>query len=122
MKTANEIAQDIISFLSQNKELSLHPGRTPEAQGELVIKKGGCPCVPGRPKCPCDEALEDIKELNRCRCFLFVNAEYLKIYEVMVVKGGFKVGGANRRKKTQPSVESPVESPAPPHVSPRAAD
>lgn len=87
MKSAEEIAQDIRNFLALHEEISLHPGRSPLAQGELVVKKGGCPCVPGRPKCPCEEAMDDIEEINHCRCFLFVNDAYLEEYQRVVVEG-----------------------------------
>jgi len=80
-----EIAQAIRKFLEENK-VCLHPGRTPEEWAVLVIKNEGCPCVPGRNKCPCDEALDDIEQLNHCRCYLFCNEAYLKIYDEVVVK------------------------------------
>lgn len=83
---ANEVAENIKQFLKDHEGITIHPGRTSEKWSELVVKEGGCPCVPGRNRCPCDEALEDIKRLNHCRCYLFVNDEYLKIYEEVVVK------------------------------------
>lgn len=73
------IALSIVKF-AQDNDLKIHPGQDPLKWGELVIKKGGCPCVPGRNECPCEFALEDIKEINRCRCGLFVNDAYLVEY------------------------------------------
>ena len=87
-----EIAQAIQKFLEENPGLHLHPGRTPEEWALLVIKNEGCPCVPGRNKCPCDEALDDIERLNHCRCYLFCNDAYIKIYDQVI---------ATRRKKTK---------------------
>lgn len=91
-------AQAIRKFLDDNPNLHLHPGRTPEEWGQLVLEKGGCPCVPGRDKCPCDEALEDIKQLNHCRCYLFCNEDYLKLYDEVVVQ---------RRKKQEKPMRCP---------------
>ncbi len=56
-----EVAQAIGKLLEENPGLQLHPGRAPEEWALLVIKKGGCPCVPGRNHCPCDEALDEIE-------------------------------------------------------------
>lgn len=95
MKKADRIEQGIRDFLQAHEEISLHPGRDPETQSKLVIKKGGCPCVPGRQKCPCEQAMDDIEELNHCRCYLFVNDIYLKEYERVVVN----------RRKNKPSNE-----------------
>lgn len=94
------IAADIIKF-AQDNELQIHPGQDPETWAELVIKKGGCPCVPGRPECPCEFALEDIKELNRCRCGLFVNGAYLEDYARL--KAERKQGKRWKRKQGKSS-------------------
>ena len=75
----DRIASNILKFTEQNK-LHIHPGQDPYEWADLVIRKGGCPCVPGRSECPCDFVLEDLKELNRCRCGLFVNGAYLEEY------------------------------------------
>lgn len=75
------IAAAIIKF-AQDNSLQIHPGQEPLKWADLVIKKGGvCPCVPGRNKCPCEFALEDIKKINRCRCGLFCNDAYLEEYK-----------------------------------------
>lgn len=80
------IAEDIIKFATVNN-LKIHPGQEPSKWAELVIVKGGiCPCVPGRDHCPCEFVLEDIKEINRCRCGLFVNDAYLEEYNRLVVE------------------------------------
>lgn len=78
-RTREQIAADIIKF-AQDNNLQIHPGQEPLKWGDLVIKKGGCPCVPGRNWCPCDFVLDDLKELNRCRCGLFVNGAYIEEY------------------------------------------
>ncbi|MBA7549657.1 hypothetical protein ES705_42148 [subsurface metagenome] len=78
-RTREQIAQSIIKYAELNK-LQLHPGRDPHEWADLVIKKGGCPCVPGRPSCPCAFVKEDIKEFGRCRCGLFANDNYLENY------------------------------------------
>jgi len=36
-----------------------------------ILLLGTCACVPERKKCPCDEALDDIKRLGHCRCRLY---------------------------------------------------
>ena len=79
------IAASIIKF-AENNGLQIHPGQEPLKWADLVIKKGGCPCVPGRNKCPCEFALEDMKEINRCRCGLFCNEAYIKEYNRLNAK------------------------------------
>lgn len=76
------IAANIVMF-TQNNGLQIHPGQDPLKWADLVLKKGGCPCVKGRPECPCNFVLEDIKELGRCRCGLFCNDAYLKEYNAL---------------------------------------
>ena len=71
------ISENIVKFAQENK-LEIHPGQEPLKWADLLIKRGGhCPCVPGRDHCPCEFVLEDIKELNRCRCGLFCNGAYI---------------------------------------------
>ena len=84
-RTREQIAADIIKF-AQDSNLQIHPGQDPLKWADLVIKKDGCPCVPGRPYCPCLLALEDIKQLDRCRCGLFCNGDYLKVYNELNTK------------------------------------
>ncbi|MBA7665001.1 hypothetical protein ES703_73067 [subsurface metagenome] len=76
------IAGNIVKF-TQDNGLLIHPGQDPFKWADLVIKKGGCPCVPGRSCCPCEFVLEDVKELGRCRCGLFCNDAYLKEYNAL---------------------------------------
>jgi len=95
-RTREQIAQSIIKFANGNG-LQLHPGQEPLKWADLVIKKGGCPCVPGRSECPCKFVLEDIKEINRCRCGLFVNGAYIEEYNRLVVQPKL----AKRWKKKQ---------------------
>jgi hypothetical protein len=80
------IAENIIKFAQDNK-LRIHPGQDPLKWGDLLIKRGGhCPCVPGRNHCPCEFVLEDIKELGRCRCGLFCNDAFVKLYDDLNAK------------------------------------
>ncbi len=81
-----QIAEDIIKFARDNN-LKLHPGPDPLKWADLVIKHQGCPCVPGRNYCPCEFALEDIRELGRCRCGLFANDAYIDEYNRLRAKG-----------------------------------
>ena len=76
------IAADIVKF-TQDNGLQLHPGQDPLKWADLVIKKGGCPCVPTRKHCPCEFVRDDVKELGRCRCGLFCNGAYLKEYNAL---------------------------------------
>ena len=78
-KTREQIAAGILEVKEKNG-LHIHPGQDPLSWADLVIKKGGCPCVPGRKICPCPEALTDIRALGRCRCGLFCNDRYLSEY------------------------------------------
>lgn len=79
MSCREEIAEAIIKF-AQDNNLQIHPGQEPLKWADLVIEKGGCPCVPGRNHCPCEFVLEDMKDINRCRCGLFVNGAYIEEY------------------------------------------
>jgi hypothetical protein len=80
MLNRETIAERIIKF-AQDNNLKIHPGQEPLKWADLVIKKGGCPCVPSRKDgCPCKFVLEDVKKLNRCRCGLFVNGAYIEEY------------------------------------------
>ena len=80
------IAERIIKF-AQDNNLKIHPGQEPLKWADLLIKKGGhCPCVPTRDHCPCDFVLEDIKELGRCRCGLFCNDAFIKLYNDLNAK------------------------------------
>lgn len=78
-RTKDQIVQGITKFAEKNG-LHIHPGQDPAKWAELVLVKGGCPCVPGRNSCPCANALEDIKAQGRCRCGLFANDGYLENY------------------------------------------
>ena len=78
-RTREQIAKSIIKYAELNK-LQIHPGRDPHAWAEQVLIAGGCPCVPGRPSCPCAFVKEDMKEFGRCRCGLFANDNYLENY------------------------------------------
>lgn len=110
----NSVAQAIEQFLKEHEGISLHPGRTPENHAQQVIKKGGCPCVPGRPKCPCDEAEEDIRQLDHCRCYLFVNEAYRKIYDQII---GSKAGKAGRKRRRQVVPQQSVKQEPQPQVA-----
>lgn len=100
MTKRDGIAVAIIKFAHDN-ELKIHPGQDPEKWANLVIAKGGCPCVPGRKHCPCEFALEDIKELGRCRCGLFCNDDYLAQYNSLNDERR-----AKKRWKPKPGVSS----------------
>lgn len=78
-RSREQIAESIVKFAEKNG-LHIHPGQDPYAWAELVLVKGGCPCVPGRNSCPCAFAMADIQELGRCRCGLFTNDNYLENY------------------------------------------
>ena len=77
------ISANIVKF-TRDKGLQIHPGQEPLKWADLVLKNGGCPCVPTRKQCPCEFVLEDIKELGRCRCGLFCNDAYLKEYNRLI--------------------------------------
>ena len=79
MSRREDIAGAITKFARDNR-LEIHPGQEPLKWADLVIKKGGCPCVPGRNHCPCQQALDDIKKLGRCSCGLFCNDGYIEEY------------------------------------------
>ena len=89
MKRREEIAEDIIRFARENR-LKIHPGQEPLKFAELVIKHEGCPCVPKRNHCPCEFVLEDMKKLGRCRCGLFCNGAYLRVYNNLNAQGKSK--------------------------------
>ena len=78
-RTREQIAESIIKFAERSK-LHIHPGRDPHEWATQVLIAGGCPCVPGRPSCPCAFVKEDIEQFGRCRCGLFTNDNYLENY------------------------------------------
>jgi len=82
----SKIIKAIGAFALKHR-LHIHPGQSTERWADLVIKKGGCPCVPGRKICPCPEALTDIRALGRCRCGLFCNDRYLVEYRRLAAAG-----------------------------------
>ena len=76
-----KIARNILKFRVKHN-LYILPSHDVKKWAELVIKEGGCPRVPSRKgSCPCKYALDDIKESHCCRRHLFVDEEYLKLYE-----------------------------------------
>jgi hypothetical protein len=93
----DSLPQKIMEF-AEAHALQIHPGQNAVKWAALVLKKGGgCPCVPGRTKCPCEESLEDIKEINRCRCGLYVNQAYIDEYNMLTAMQHGK--GKGWRKK-----------------------
>jgi hypothetical protein len=101
-RSKEQIAQGIVEFAEKNN-LHIHPGQDPTKWADLVIVKGGCPCVPGRNSCPCAYALEDIKTLGRCRCGLFTNDGYLETYN-------------NLTNHAKPKKEDPPDDPPPNNI------
>lgn len=93
-----QIITNIVKLRDANG-LRIHPGQDPSSWADLVIKKGGCPCVPGRTHCPCDQVMADVAELGRCRCGLFCNDRYLAEYYRL--KGDSK----NGRKCQKPAAQ-----------------
>jgi hypothetical protein len=85
-RSVEEIAGDIIGFAARHN-LKIHPGQEALKFAALVHKRGGCPCVPGRNHCPCEFALADIEEINRCRCGLFANDAYIEEYYRLTGEG-----------------------------------
>jgi len=75
---------DILEFAREFK-LVVNPAKGMELQVEYFFRFGFCPCDPTRQraKCPCDEALEDIKKTGHCLCKLFWRDldTFMKIYE-----------------------------------------
>ncbi len=110
--TEQEVAQEIKRLLEEHPFLSIHPSRTPEKWAALVVKQGGCPCVPGRAKCPCDEVMADIAEKGYCRCQLFVNEKWMQWYK-QYLRGG---RGVAKRK----SLKAGAETQADPQQAPQA--
>ncbi|MBA7466234.1 hypothetical protein ES707_01411 [subsurface metagenome] len=86
MLNREAIATKLIEFATIHN-LQIHPGQEPLKWADLLIKRGGhCPCVPERNHCPCEFVMADIKELNRCRCGLFVNGAYIKEFNWLTLK------------------------------------
>ena len=92
------IANSILDF-AEKHGLLIHPGRDIYKWAELVIKEGGCcPCVPSRRVCPCEFVLQDIEEENCYRCRLFINDEYLRVYNELITK---QKARKKRKQKTE---------------------
>ena len=47
--------------------------------------KGRCPCVPTRPECPCEFALNEVVKDGKCKCGLFIRK--YSIYYIDSVEG-----------------------------------
>ncbi|HUV57016.1 MAG TPA: ferredoxin-thioredoxin reductase catalytic domain-containing protein [Dehalococcoidales bacterium] len=103
-RTRDQIAESIIKYAERSK-LHIHPGQDPYQWADLVIKKGGCPCVPSRPSCPCAFVKEDIKEFGRCRCGLFADGNYQENYNSLKSK-------AKSKKKDQAAAPVFAQLPA----------
>jgi len=93
-RSREQIAEGIIKYAGKNS-LHIHPGQDPYAWAELVLEKGGCPCVTGRNSCPCAFVKEDIKELGRCRCGLFTDDSYLDTYNSLQIQAKNKKKNAS---------------------------
>lgn len=96
--TLRETIRNDIDRFAKDNELLIHPGQESLKWADLVIKKGGCPCVPGRKHCPCEFALEDIKELGRCRCGLFCNDAYLMRYNTLNAQRKLEKSGPKSKR------------------------
>lgn len=70
-------AQELRDFAAANGFFT-HPRVPLERHIELVVQKGGCPCAPQRPECPCPEAKEEVQATGNCVCTFFVSADYLR--------------------------------------------
>jgi ferredoxin-thioredoxin reductase catalytic subunit len=82
----DEIVSNILEFAEVNK-LHILPGHDVTKWVNAVIKENGCPCVPSRKgDCPCEYALDDIKQNHCCRCHLFVDDVYLEEYNRLTKK------------------------------------
>ena len=92
-RTREQIAESIIKFAERSK-LHIHPGQDPYVWADLVIKKGGCPCVTSRKNCPCKYALEDIEKDGSCACGLFTNDTYIENYNNLKGEANKKRGKA----------------------------
>lgn len=106
-----EVIQAINKFLQEHPELHIHPSRTPESWAPLVIKAGGCPCVPGRPSCPCTDVMVDVEKKGYCRCQTFVDDKWMGWYRQYIK------GRKNRKKATSEADPSP----SPPLADPQQA-
>jgi len=86
-KSSSEVAAEIAQF-AQLHQLHVHPSKTPESWAQQVVRIKGCPCVPERLLCPCDEALQDIERAGVCRCLLFCTADRYAIFAEKEVNEG----------------------------------
>ena len=76
-RTIDEIKQDLIRWKKAHN-LFIHPAHTIDSFARLVEKRGGgCPCVPSRDFCPCEESLIEIKTQGWCGCHFFYSKEGL---------------------------------------------
>lgn len=71
----------MVSFI-QKHDLYVHPRRLSKGglpyMANLFLSVRHCPCKPDRKKCPCKEALQEIKTKGFCECRLFCTKE---VYE-----------------------------------------
>ena len=60
----------IIDFATKHN-LIIHPGAGYNHFIDNYEKYGSCACDPKRKKCPCSEAIDEVKNNGACKCQLF---------------------------------------------------
>lgn len=71
-KNAEIIRQSLrmLGFMDQNR-LFVHPAHSLADRAEAILDAGHCLCDIKRKKCPCTQALGEIKKSGHCRCKIF---------------------------------------------------
>ena len=56
--------------------LKHNPIRTLQFLAQRVVKLSHCPCRPSRLRCPCGQALKEIKKKGHCLCWEFFSPDF----------------------------------------------
>jgi len=79
-KEVSEQMNKMINFMKK-KGVFLNPIHSLLERAETIVRIGGhCICDEKRPRCPCSQALEEIKHNHCCFCSLFYDYEGMLHY------------------------------------------
>ena len=71
-KTAHDVTRELTEFAKRHG-LIVAAGECLARHARRFVELGRCPCVEGRPDCPCDDVLDDLKRLGRCECGILID-------------------------------------------------
>lgn len=68
-----------IKMLETMPQARFHPATDIAFKAKVVVETGSCPCKPlERPKCPCPQLSEELRDKQMCFCHVFCTKEWAK--------------------------------------------